>query len=159
MSKNVEGHIMSKKKRGNHQPGQQKPHWQPISMLPTLARNIDGMLAGDVEQYETLLQARSKPHVLDDFTVNRVKQVFGKQREDFPLFEEQLQRWGSEDLTEVQRLEVERLVSQMRKLRENNANVLELADELGKGTIDKIMAKSDEELGLEYLMKMFGGQK
>jgi len=31
-----------------------------------------------------------------------------------------------------------------------------LADELGKGTIEKIMAKSDEELGLEYLMKMLG---
>jgi len=151
--------MSKKKKTGNHQPGQQKPRWQPITMLPTLARNIDGMVESDVEQYQNLLQARGKPHVLDDFTVNRVKQVFGKQREDFHLFEEQLQRWGSEELTETQRTEVTRLVEQMKKLRENNTKVLELADELGKGTIEKIMAKSDEELGLEYLMKMFGGQK
>ena len=150
---------MSKKKRGNHQPGQQQPHWQPISMLPILARNIDGMLAGDVEQYETLLQARGKPHVLDDFTVNRVKQVFGDQRQGFAVFEEQLQLWGSEDLIDGQRQEVQRLVGQMAKLRENNTKVLALAEELGMGTIDKIMAKSDEELGLEYLMRMVGGQK
>ena len=148
--------MSKKKKTGNHQPGQQKPHWQPITMLATLGRNIDGMLETDVEQYQNLLQARGKPHVLDDFTVNRVKQVFGKQREDFYLFEEQLQRWQSGELTDAQRVEVERLVNQMAKLRENNTKVLELADELGKGTIEKIMAKSDEELGLEYLMKMLG---
>jgi hypothetical protein len=99
-----------------------------------------------------LSQAREKPHVLDDFTVNRVRQVFGKQQEDFHLFEEQLSRWQSETLTDGQRAEVIRLHGQMQRLRENNANVLKLAEELSKGTIDKIMETSDEERGLEYLM-------
>jgi hypothetical protein len=45
----------------------------------------------------------------------------------------------------------------MQRLRENNSNVLKLADELGKGTIDTILAKSDEELGLEYLLRMMEG--
>jgi len=44
----------------------------------------------------------------------------------------------------------------MKQLRENNTRVLELADELSKGTIEKVMAKSDEQLGLEFLMGMFG---
>jgi hypothetical protein len=48
---------------------------------------------------------------------------------------------------------VERLVEQMRLLRENNEKVLTLARELSKGTIDKVMAKSDVELGLEILIK------
>jgi 16S rRNA U1498 N3-methylase RsmE len=94
--------------------------------------------------------------VLDDFTVNRVKQVFTTQQKDFHLFDEQLQRWLTGEITEAQRQEVERLVGQMQKMRENNTNVLKLADELSKGTIDKIMAKSDEELGLDAFMRMFG---
>src|SRR6266536_1101191 len=147
---------MSKKKRPR-QPGQQKrPQWQPISMLSTIATHIDGMLESDVEQYETLRLARGKPHVLDDYTVNRVKQVFSTQRNDFKLFEEQLSRWQSGQLTDEQRAEVTRLVEQMKQLRENNTRVLELADELSKGTIEKIMAKSDAELVLEFLMGMFG---
>lgn len=147
---------MSKKKKGTRQPGQQQPQWRPISFLPTLAQHIDGMLEADVEQYETLLLAKDKPHVLDDYTVNRVKQVFTTQAKDFHLFDEQLQRWLAGETTEAQHQEVERLAGQMQKIRENNTKVLALADELGKGTIDKIMAKSDEELGLEYLMRILG---
>ena len=150
---------MSKKTKHTHrrrQPGQQpQPQWQGIETLWTLALHIDGMLEADIEQYETLLEARPKPHVLDDFTVNRVKQAFTAQRDDFWLFEEQLRRWQAGHLTDEQRAEVARLVEQMRRLRENNTRVLELADELSKGTIEKIMAKSDEELGLEFLMGMF----
>ncbi len=142
---------MSKKKRPKQTA---QPHWQPVTMLPTLAIHIDGMLEADLEQYETLLEARSKPYVLDDFTVNRVKSVFTEQRNDFGLFDEQLRRWQAETLTDGQRAEVTRLVEQMRKLRENNTNVLALADELSKGTIDTIMATSDEQLGLEYLLRM-----
>jgi hypothetical protein len=149
--------IMSKKKRPR-QAGQQKPQWQPIGMIPPFATHIDGMLESDIEQYQTLLQARSKPHVLDDFTVNRVKQVFSTQRKDFALYDEQLSRWQSGELTDGQRTEVARLVEQMKRLRENNTNVLELAEELSKGTIEKVMAKSDEELGLEMLLRMMEGK-
>jgi len=146
---------MSKKKRP-HQPGQQQPQWRPISFLSTLAQHIDGMLQADVEQYETLLLAKGKPHVLDDFTVNRVKHVFTTQRNDFPLFEEQLSRWQAEPLTDEQSREVACLLEQMKRMRENNARVLELADELAKGTIEKVMAKSDGQVGQEFLMRMFG---
>jgi hypothetical protein len=54
-----------------------------------------------------------------------------------------------------QRVEVTRLVVQMRRLREVDHQVLALARELSKGTIEKVMSKSDEELGLEFLMDMF----
>ena len=151
---------MSKKKQQKHkQTARQQPKWQPISMLATVGKHIDGMLASDVEQYETLLEARPKPHVLDNYTVNRVKQVFTTQQKDFPLFDEQLKRWQAEQLTDDQRREVERLVEQMAALRENNTRVLELADELAKGTIETVLAKSDEQLGMEFLQRMMqGGQ-
>src|SRR6266496_1448499 len=146
---------MPKKKHTHKQTAVPKqPQWQPISMLPTLAAHIDGMLEADVEQYETLKLARGKPHVLDDFTVSRVIQVFTKQQKDLPLFDEQLKRWQVLKLTTEQRAEVERLVKQMARLHEVHDQVLALARELSQGTIEKVMAKSDEQLGLEFLMSM-----
>jgi hypothetical protein len=71
--------TMSKKKRPRQTA---QPHFQPISMLPTLAMHIDGMLEVDEEHYHNLLQARPKPSVLDDYTVSRVREVFTKQQKD-----------------------------------------------------------------------------
>jgi hypothetical protein len=118
------------------------------------------MLEHDQGQYTNLLQAKPKPHVLDDHTVSEVIRVYTTSKNDLPLFDEQLRRWGSEKVTDAQRQEIIRLKAQMQKLHEVIDQVLDLADELSKGTIEKTMAKSDEQLGLEYLMKMLdGGQK
>ena len=40
----------------------------------------------------------------------------------------------------------------MKKLREQITAILALADELAKGTIEKVLSKSDAELGLEFLL-------
>ncbi|MHB8596686.1 MAG: hypothetical protein ACYDER_07740 [Ktedonobacteraceae bacterium] len=144
---------MKKKKPGPGTGQGSQPHWQPVSMLPTLAQHIDGMLAADREQYETLLEARPKPYILDDFTVNRVINAFTTQKHDFWLFEEQLRRWKAGPLSDQLRQEVERLVEQMRQLRENNDRVLTLATELQQGTIEKQLAKDDTQLGLDFLLR------
>jgi hypothetical protein len=39
---------------------------------------IDAMLQDAEEHYKTLLQASPKPHVLDDYIVGRVFEVFGR---------------------------------------------------------------------------------
>ena len=117
-----------------------------------IAHHIDGMLWSAQEQYQTLLPAKAKPHILDDFTVNRVKKVFTDQQKDLWLFDEQLSRWSKGILSTQQRKEVERLQDQMLKLREQITVILDLADQLGKGTIEKVMAKSDAELGLAFLL-------
>ncbi len=84
--------------------------------------------------------------------MSRVKKVITSQQKDLWLFDEQLARWSKNQLTTEQRKEVERLQSQMIKLKEQIAVILELADELAKGTTQKVMAKSDAELGLEFLL-------
>src|SRR5215471_12346536 len=104
--------------KGYTMPKQPQPQWQPISKLPLIATHIDPMLEAAEEHYQTLLPAKAKPHVLDDYTVNRVKKVFTDQQSDLWLFEEQLKRWQSESLTGEQRKDVERLQGQMKKLRE-----------------------------------------
>jgi len=136
----------------------EQPHWHPIAMLTTIAWHIDGMVEADQEQLTILQEARSKPYILDDYTVNRVKRAFTTQREDFWVFEEQLRRWQAVRLTSEQRIEVTRLQSQMARLRQINSDVLALAEELSKGTIEKQLEKSDFELGLETLLRMTNGE-
>lgn len=132
---------------------QPQPQWQPIEQLSLIAFHIDGMLASAIEQYEALQVARPKPYVLDDYTVERVIDVFTAQQNDLWLFDKQLRRWQTGKLTPVQRTEVQRLASQMHQLHEVITSVLSLAAELKEGTIEKQLAKSDAELGIETLMK------
>jgi len=49
---------------------------------------------------------------------------------------------------------VERLQGQMAALHKVVDDILALADELGRGTIEKVMAKDDMELGLEFLLRL-----
>lgn len=128
------------------------PQWHSIAKLPLIAQHIEAMLAEDNQQYHTLQEARPRPHILDDHTVNHLIQVYAVQRNDLGLFEEQLRRWKAQaDLTSAQHLEVERCQGQLKRLQEVNSAILALADELKEGTIEKILAKSDLELGLEML--------
>src|ERR1700693_6522443 len=95
------------KKKHTHQKRQPgvppQPRWQGIETLLTFATHIDGMLVSSQEQYATLQEAKPKPHVLDDYTVNRVITVFTSQIADLWLFDEQLSRWSAETLTPAQR--------------------------------------------------------
>src|SRR5260370_13560107 len=140
-------------------PKQPQPQWQPISMLPMIATHIDGMLGAAQEQYQTLLPAKEKPHVLDNHTVSRVIQVFTDQQNDLWLFDEQLKRWQLESLTGEQQVDIEHLASQVTKLREQITAIFALANQRNKGTIEKVIANSDAELGLELLRGQFKDKK
>jgi len=146
---------MPKKTKDTKKNNQIPPQWQPIAQLPLLTTLIDGMLESANEQYKNLQLARQKPHVLDDYTVGRVIEVFTKQQNDLSLYDEQVQRWQAETLTDEQREDLKHLVSHLQRLHTVIAAVLKLADELKAHTIEKVLAKSDEELGLEFLMGMF----
>ncbi len=81
------------------QPGRGSPQWQPIERLTLLGEHIDGMLEAANENYETLQEARPKPHVLDNDTVRRVIDVFTTQQKDLWLFDEQLRWWQAGKMT------------------------------------------------------------
>jgi len=133
---------------------QATPQWQPSGKVFLVGTMIDGMLENAREQYATLLEARPKPHVLDDDTVGRLVAVYTAQRDDLWLWDEQLRRWSEASLNRLRRREVERLQGQMVALRAVVGDILALADELGRGTIETMMAKSDVEVGLEMLMRL-----
>lgn len=137
-------------------PDERAVHWQPVSALPLIGRFIDESLKAVQKVYQDLLPARDRPYVLDDHTVGRVKEVYTAQRDDHWLYEEQLARWRREPLSPSQQKEVERLEKQAASLRETLDATLALADELAQGTIEKVLAKSDLEMGLEALLGKWG---
>lgn len=135
-------------------PGQPTPQWQPSDKVFLVGTMIDGMLEGAQEQYQTLLEVRPKPHVLDDYTVRRVVEVYMEHRDDLWLWDEQLGRWAAEPLNATRRREVERLQVHMVALHKVVDDILTLADELKRGTIETVLAKDDAALGLEMLRRM-----
>ena len=133
-------------------PQDQEPNWQPISALPMIASMIRETLENTEDQYQTLQEAEDKPHVLNDDLVDRVIRLYTLQAEDVELFAQQLARWQKAGLTPPQQQEVEALSAQVQRLREVGTAILALAAKLKEGTIERVLEKSDIELGLEVLL-------
>ena len=134
------------------------PHWQPLAALPLIASLIDGELTDGQEHLASLLAVRDRPYVLDDATVERSIKSHAEQRDFLGVFAEQLARWRHERPTDVQRRELDRLERQLGRLRKVLSDILELAEELQHGTIERVLAQSDLELGLEALLRMTKGR-
>ena len=123
--------------------------WQPVSVLPQISNMIDGMLEAAKETYEPLCQIK----VHDDFTIKRIFEVTGQQVKDEWMYDEQLERWSNlPSLKTVQRNEIQRLQGQMIELKRVNRKILAIAEEHKDKTIEKVLAKSDAEVGLDFLM-------
>ncbi len=119
--------------------------------MPAYTEIIIGELTQTEEQYETFVQASSKPHVLDDSIVNRAIKAYEEQLTFIPLHEKQLNWWLSEDLTDAQRYQVKDLKNKLPVLQEKTEQLLALLTELRKGTLDRILEMDDEELGRKVL--------
>ena len=129
-------------------------NWQPIRQLPLVASMIDDALSDTSDHLRTLTTARATPHLLDDATIARIERVHGEQLEFVDIYAEQIRRWRAEGPSAAQAREPDRLDEQNRRLRQVTEDVLALARELSEGTIDRIMAMSDLELGLRALLGM-----
>lgn len=132
--------------------------WHPISKLEFFVDHTRRWVVDVRENADSLEEARTKPHVLADTDVARVKRVYTEQAGDLALFEDQAAAWGRiPDLSPSRRQKLKPLNEQLAELRELNKKVMELADELAKGTIDTVMAGSDAELGLAALLGQHPG--
>src|SRR6266568_5036074 len=101
---------------------------------------------------QSLEQARPRPHVLDDYTIGRVREAHGTQLNDLWWYTEQLARWQRASPTSAQQQKLDRLTQQLAALRRVLTASLALAEELQAGTIEKVLAKDDVALALEYLL-------
>ena len=105
------------------------------------------------EHLGTLTKAKDRPHVLDDATIDRVEQVHTEQMEFVGIYSQQIARWRAEKLPPAQVSELDRMDTQNQQLREVTKSVLDVANELRKGTIDWVLGMSDLELGLQALLQ------
>jgi hypothetical protein len=112
---------------------------------------IDGMLESAEDVYGSLRQAQHRPHVMDDYTIGRVREVCTTQLGDLWLYEEQLSRWHQEAPAPAQAAEITRLHGQLDRLRGVLNACLALSGEIAEGTIEKVLGKSDMELATEAL--------
>ena len=117
-----------------------------------IASLIDGMVSDALGQWKTLQPAKQKPYVLDTALVGRIESAYSERLETTGLFREQLSRWQTESMSSEQESEVARLEKQVEKLQAVMSDILSLASELKKNTIDQILERDDLELGLEVLM-------
>ena len=127
-------------------------NWQPISQMPLIASMIDTSLNDTREHLGTLNKAKDRPHVLDDATIDRVEQVHTEQMDYVEIYTRQISRWRNEKPSGAQARELNRMDSQNQQLRMLTADVLALASELRKGTIECVLGMDDLELGLQYLL-------
>jgi hypothetical protein len=130
------------------------PQWQPLSALAQITLDIDEQFANTREQYATLLEARDRPHVLDDGIVARFVRLITDELEFLPIYREQLLRWYQAAPNSLQILELDRLTHQINRWDELLSKQLALAQEMSAGTIEKVLAKSNLELGIEALLRM-----
>src|SRR5271167_4973657 len=102
---------------------------------------------------DTLTEARysKRPHVMDDATVDRIDRVHTEQLEFVDIYAQQIGRWRTERPSADQARELDRMEERNRHLRDAITTVLALSRELRKGTIERVLEKSDIELGLEAL--------
>jgi hypothetical protein len=127
-------------------------HWQPISQMPLISSMIDTALNDTREHLGTLSKAKDRPHVLDDDAIDRVERVHTEQMEFVDIYTQQINRWRTEKPSASQARELDRMEKQNQQLRGVTAEVLALASELRKGTIERVLGMSDLELGLQYLL-------
>jgi hypothetical protein len=134
-------------------PHSEPVNWQPISQIPLIASMIDGALDDTREHLATLIQAKTRPHVLDDATVDRSIRVHTEQMEFVDIYAQQITRWRTQRPSAAQRRELDRIEVQNQTLRIVTMEVLATARELSKVTIERVLAMSDLELGIEAIME------
>ena len=148
---------MSNKKRNKKQSKKsgrkqkEKPNWQPLSMMPTIASIIDGEVETFEDLYENFCEAREQPWVLDNPTLGRAINNHRMYLEEAWVYDEQLVRWKKENLTEKQSGEIERLTEQMLKYRKMCEQIVSLSEEIKKGSINSILEMDDMELAMAVM--------
>lgn len=127
-------------------------NWQLISQMPLISSMIDTSLNDTREHLATLSKAKDRPHVLDDATIDRVERVHVEQMDYVDIYTQQISRWRTEKPSASQARELDRMEELNQQLRGVTADVLALASELRKGTIERVLGMSDLELGIRAVL-------
>ena len=128
----------------------EEPNWQPVSAVPMLTARVAEGVQLAREHLDLLREAHR--YQLDDATVTRVIQTWQVTCDDLDLlFAEQGRRWRQQTRGTRRQADVERYCALVDEERSLVEEILRLAGELQRVTIDRLLAKSDLEVGIETL--------
>jgi hypothetical protein len=129
----------------------------PVAHLPLFAELLEGQLEDARSLRATLEEGLSKPNVLDDATLDRVLATYHDDgAEHAETHRWQLRQWRAQPLSDDQHLEITRLTTVLDAYQRESRAILELEQQLRQDSIDRILEKSDAELGLDALLRMLG---
>ncbi len=133
-----------------------EPRWQSVAAVGMLTSMVTEQLEHTRTQLTLMEQARPSrrdARILDDETVSETLRVYGQMADDYrDLFAEQARRWQRPDLTAPERVQVGAYAELVAQQRAALADLLALTREIAPHTIEKVMATSDAELGLQALL-------
>jgi len=132
------------------------PTWQPVAAVGVLTAVVAEQLAHTRAQLALMEQARptrADARILDDHTIAETLRVYGQMAQDYRnLFAEQGRRWRAETiLSTTARHAVDAYAELVEAHLVALEDMLALTRQIQGHTIEKIMTKSDLELGLEAL--------
>lgn len=131
-----------------------KRYDHPLAHQALFAELLEGHVEDAMELHASLESARPRPHVLDDATLDRVENQYTvMERETVAGYAWQFAQWERISLTAAERTGLERLRGLMGEYKTRSAAVLALVTELRPGTIDRVLAKSDLELGIDAVQQ------
>lgn len=136
---------------------QHQPTWQPVAAVGMLTAVVAEQLAHTRAQLALMEQARpTRPdaRILDDDTIFETLRVYGQMAEDYrDLFAEQGRRWQAETTPGTPtRHAIDGYGALVDAHLAALGDMLALTRQIQDHTIEKIMTKSDLELGIEALL-------
>jgi len=123
----------------------------PLSNLPLLKTNLEGMLDAGNELLASLEKAKPKPHVLDDVTINHMRRVYTDQKEEIKHYQNSLAQWLEDNPTKEQKAVLKTYGAAIHAVTDMHQQVFFLIDFFKERTINKILAKGDAKLAMDML--------
>lgn len=123
-----------------------------LYMLPTYLVMSQKQLLASEGQLQILEKGEQQPHLLNDALMDRAIKVHTEQNAMLWVPIEQCRKWHEQSPNQEQLVDIDQVESNFKKLIDVNEQIIALAKEIKKGTIDSIMRKSDFEIGLEFVM-------
>ena len=130
-------------------------HGQPLSMLPMLTAMVEEARADSTDQLATFRAAQERPYSLDNATIAHAERVYSEQGQFLGIYAEQCRRWQQSTSSPRQQQALSHLASVVAQATAINIAILALLPELKDFTIERLLQKTDLELGIEALQ----GQK
>ena len=122
-----------------------------IEKLPIFEKLLNEEVLETQKLNQLLEETEDKPYLMDDATMNRSLKFYQNGIDYMPYYQEQFNRWKNKELTpkQINKIkELEFLVNlQLRFLEYGMA----LSKKIAKNTIEKLLNKSDFEIGFEAL--------